>query len=310
MSIDSKRLDIICFGALNLDRLFLVDRIAGAGEESVILDVKEFPGGSAANTAVGLARLGLKVGYIGKVAEDPEGRLLLNSLRVEGVDTAGVIRSRGGRSGVVMGYIDKSGERALYVNPGVNDLIEFSEVNLEYASKAGLIHLTSFNGEKPLEAQKNMVKALPDVKVTLDPGDIYAHKGLRALKPIIERCYAFLPNEEELRLLTGEDYLEGSRIILEEGVRIVAVKLGERGCYITDGVESHLIKPFRVDVTDTTGAGDAFNAGFLYGLVRGKPLEKCGLLGNFVASRCIMRVGARDGLPRIGELPPNLREDC
>jgi len=101
--------------------------------------------------------------------------------------------------------------------------------------------------------------------------------------------------------------VEGAKFLIDEGVDVVAVKLGGRGCYVTDGTEEHFIKPYIVDVVDTTGAGDAFNAGFLYGLVRNKTLKMCGLLGNYTASRCIMKAGARNGLPRLRELPSRFR---
>ncbi|MFQ6074937.1 MAG: carbohydrate kinase family protein, partial [Candidatus Bathyarchaeia archaeon] len=129
-------LDTIGFGALNLDRLYRVDKIAKGGEESFVMDSLECPGGSAANTVVGMARLGLRVGYIGKLARDREGEILLNDLRNEGVDTRGIVISSEGRSGVVMGYVSRGGERALYVDPGVNDTLGFEEVDLEYANSA------------------------------------------------------------------------------------------------------------------------------------------------------------------------------
>ena len=118
----------------------------------------------------------------------------------------------------------------------------------------------------------------------------------------MRRCYFFSPNENELKLLTGKEYREGSKVLLKEGAKIVAVKLGKKGCYVTDGKESHLIEPFEVEVVDTTGAGDAFCAGFLYGLIKGKDLYECGKLGNFVASKCITKIGARDGLPKLSDL--------
>ena len=111
-----------------------------------------------------------------------------------------------------------------------------------------------------------------------------------------------LPNEIEINQLTGEDYQDGAKIFLKLGAELVAVKLGERGCYVTDGKESHLIEAYNVDVVDTTGAGDAFDAGFIYGLVKGKDLYTCGMFGNFVASRCVSKMGARTGLPRLGDL--------
>ena len=295
-------LDVICFGALNMDKLYMVNRIAREEEESFIKSFKESPGGSAANTAVGLARLGLKTGYIGKVSYDREGKLLLGSFKKEGVDTSGVIISNEGRSGVVIGFVDEEGERALYVDPGVNDTIDFGEINLEYAGSAEFLHLTSFVGEKPFRAQKKLVEALPDIKVSLDPGELYARKGLEALKTIIGRTFVALLNENEMRLLTGKSYREGSKALLNMGINVVAVKLGRVGCYVTDGKEAHLVAPYKVKVMDTTGAGDAFCAGFLYGLIKDKELYECGKLGNFVASRCIMEMGAREGLPKLSDL--------
>jgi ribokinase len=294
--------DVVGFGALNVDKLYKVNKIAREEEESFVTNFEESPGGSAANTIVGLARLGLKTGYIGKVAQDCEGELLLKDFREENVDTGGIVISRQGRSGVVMGYIDLKGERALYVDPGVNDWLEFKEINLEYASCAKFLHLTSFVGEKPFEAQKNLVKTLSDVKVSFDPGALYASKSLTTLKPIIKRSFVMLPNEVELKLLTGKDYEAASKTLIKEGVGVVGVKLGERGCYVTDGKESHFVEPFEKKLVDTTGAGDAFCAGFLYGLIKGRDLCQCGKLGNFAAARCISKMGARTGLPKLSDL--------
>jgi ribokinase len=296
------RFDAVCFGALNMDRLHRVNRIAREEEESFIIGFNEKPGGSAANTAVGLARLGLKAGFIGKVAEDREGRLLLRGFEKENVDTGGVIVSEEGRSGVVMGYVDKNGDRALYVDPGVNDSLEFKDINLEYAESTRFLHLTSFVADTPFQAQRKLVKRLTDVKISFDPGELYARKGLNSLKPIIKRSFVMFPNENEVKLLTGQNYERGSKILLDEGANIVVVTLGSRGCFVTDGREAHLIKPYEVDVVDTTGAGDAFCAGFLYGLIKNKDLDECGRLGNFVASRCLQKVGAREGLPTISTL--------
>jgi ribokinase len=299
-----KSFDVVGFGALNVDKLFRVNKIAGAEEEGFITDFKEACGGSAANTIVGLARLGCKVGFIGKVAKDCEGKMLIEDFHREGVDTDGIIIAKRGRSGKVMGFVDEKGERALYVDPGVNDTIEFEEINKDYAFNTQFLHLTSFVGEKSFQTQKKLVSALPEnVKVSLDPGELYARKGFDALETIIRRTFVLMPNQNELKLLTGaSNYGEGAKILLKKGIKIVAVKLGSRGCYVADGRENHLINAFKVKVVDTTGAGDAFCAGFLYGLIKGKSLYECGRLGNFAASRCIMKMGARTGLPRLKDL--------
>lgn len=296
------KFDIIGFGALNVDKLYKVNKIAREDEESFILDFQEKPGGSAANTTFGLARLGLKTGYIGKVANDPEGKLLLKDFQRQKVDTNGIIIAPSERSGVVTGYVDSNGQRALYVDPGVNDTLEFKEISLEYASDVEFLHLTSFVGEKPFKAQNRLVKELPEIKVSLDPGEIYARKGLSTLKTLVKRSFVVFPNKNEVWMLTGKGMKDGSRILIEEGAGIVAVKLGGKGCYVTDGKESFQVKSYPTKVVDTTGAGDAFCAGFLYGLIKDKDLYTCAKLGNFVASHCITKTGARTGLPKLSEL--------
>jgi ribokinase len=298
------RFDVVGFGALNVDKLFKVDRIAGAEEESHISGHSETCGGSAANTVVGLARLGCKVGFVGKVAGDREGRLLLADFEREGVDTTGVIRVGQGDSGEVLGFVDEKGERALYIDSGVNDTIEAEAIEADYVSQARFLHLASFVGEKSIQTQKKLLKTLPtNVKVSFDPGAIYARKGFAALEPIFRRCYVAMPNAMELKQLTGEaDYRQGADFLLAKGVKIVVVKLGADGCYVTDGHEQRHIEAFKVKAVDTTGAGDAFCAGFLYGLLHDKKLFECGRLGNFVASRCVTKMGARAGLPYAADL--------
>jgi len=299
-----KRFDVVGFGALNVDKLFKVNKIAEAEEESFIENCVEACGGSAANTTVALARLTCKVGFVGKVGCDREGDLLLKDFHKEGVDTKGVIRAERGKSGSVMGFVDKDGARALCIDSGVNDTIKLGEVNTAYVSQARFLHLTSFVGETSFRTQKKLLNALPEtVNVSFDPGALYARRGLAQLEPIIKKSYVLMPNVVELELLTGKvDYCKGADALIGKGVKIVAVKLGGDGCYVTDGRERHLIEAFKVKVVDTTGGGDAFCAGFLYGLLNNKSLYECGRLGNFVASRCTMKMGARTGLPFAKDL--------
>ena len=298
------RFDVVGFGALNVDMLFKVNRLARAEEESFIEDYTEACGGSAANAIVGLARLGCKTGFIGKVANDMEGKLQLKCFRAEGVDTKGIIRTEKGKSGSVLGFVDKKGARALYINSGVNDTIKFEEIEPNYASKAKFLHLTSFVGDESFQTQKRLLTILSsDVKLSFDPGAVYARRGYSALEPIIRRTYVLMPNSFELEQLTGEsDYCKGADFMIGRGVKIVAVKLGSAGCYVTDGRERLRIEPFKVKVVDTTGAGDAFCAGFLYGLIKNRSLSECGRTANFVASRCVMQMGARASLPHDEDL--------
>ncbi|MEM2122054.1 MAG: carbohydrate kinase family protein [Candidatus Bathyarchaeia archaeon] len=300
--------DVIGFGALNLDKVYLVNRIAGSGEESFITGYNESCGGSAANTVTALAKLGLSTGYVGKVADDREGHLLLKDFRENLVDVRGIAVAGKGRSGVVMAFVDPEGERALYVDPGVNDTLTRGDVDVGYASSTKLIHLTSFVGDEPLKAQIELLEGLGDrIIVSLDPGEIYARRK-EAIRPLLERTEILLLNEVETRILTGLGFEHGAEKLLNLGPKMVVVKLGSRGCYAMDGVQSLHVGAFKTRVVDTTGAGDAFNAGFIYGTLKGLSLEARLKLACFTASKCIGEVGARRGLPSKEEVEAILRE--
>ncbi len=295
-------MDAIGFGALNLDKIYLVDKIPKAEEEGYVKDLQLHPGGSAANTIVGLARLGLKTAYIGKVGSDEDGRILLEDLKREGVDTKCVIRAEG-RSGSALILVDESGNRAILVDPGVNDTIRFEEIDLDYVKRFKLLHLTSFickNGYDSFISQKKIVREVD--RVSFDPGAVYAERGLKEMEDILKYTTVFLPNRTEIEMLFGLDYKDAVEECIGMGIEVVAIKMGSEGCYIRKGDREYFVKSFKVNVVDTTGAGDAFNAGFLYGYLKGKDVEECGKLGNLIASYCIQKVGAREGLPRIDDL--------
>ncbi|MCL7476009.1 MAG: carbohydrate kinase family protein [Methanosarcinales archaeon] len=330
---------VVGFGALNLDRIYYVDRIVRPDEEGFISSVENHPGGSAANTIVGLSRLGIATGYVGKVADDEAGRLLLDDLASEGVNTRGV-RISSGRSGECLIMVDGQGERGILVDPGVNDTITIADVEMgigthpemsidmhakinidismgmnagsgmELMNNAGLIHFTSFvcrASDTSFETQKQ-VAARTKAGITFDPGTLYAERGLEALIEFIRRARVVLPNDHELELMTGcRDVRDGAYMLIEAGAQWVAVKMGSRGCYVTDGTLSIELQPHKVDVVDTTGAGDAFNAGFIFGMLKGKDIETCGRMGTITASISIGHRGARGGLPSRDELDAVIR---
>lgn len=294
-------LDAIGFGALNFDRLYSVDRIAGKGEQIPINEVREASGGSAANTIAGLARLGITTGFVGAVGDDAEGRKILQDFRADGVDTKGIVGMKR-RTGIVIGFVDRSGERTLYPYPGVNSEISIDDIDFNYMRNTKILHLSSFVDRKQFEIQKKVVKKLPEnVKVSFSPG-IYAEKKLGELLPIIKRSYIIFLNRDEIENLTNKNYKKGSEELIEGDAGIIAVTLGKKGCYVQNKKNSYVIPAYKTKVVDTTGAGDAFAAGFLYGILSGKNLQDSGRLGNYLASCCIRKFGARDGLPSRKEI--------
>jgi ribokinase len=295
-----KDFDVVGFGALNMDQLHMVDQLAGADEESFITGFTESCGGSAANTLIGISRLGLKTGFIGKVSSDREGKLLLNNLIHEKVDTEGIIISSHGRSGRVMGFVDKTGQRSLYVDAGVNDSLSISDLDLSYLINTKILHLTSFVGDS-FKAQQDLISEIHDkIKISFDPGRIYAERGFDFLKHLLNRTDILLINEAELELLLRNEFIsysQGAKSLLEYGIDTVVVKRGEKGSYALNEEFEVSLPCFEAKCIDSTGAGDSFNAGFLYAFQKKYNLVESCKFGNYVAAKCVECSGATAGLP-------------
>ncbi len=114
---------------------------------------------------------------------------------------------------------------------------------------------------------------------------------------LLRRQRSFFLNRDEIEMLTGHSYRDGAKMLNEIGAAVVVVTLGGDGCYIRTPDAETVVPGYAAKVVDTTGAGDAFCAGFLCGRLSGRPLDECGRMGNRVAARCIEAVGARTGLP-------------
>jgi len=295
----SGNLEVIGLGALNYDVLYAVERIAKGGEEVGITDVKKAPGGSAANTIVALARLGVDAGFVGTVGNDEEGERILEDLGKEGVETR--IKKRDGYTGAAVAFVDARGERALYILPGVNDRLCTDDIDREFVNHAKFLHTSSFVNREQLEMQRELAKRIynTETKLSFSPGMLCFKYELDDLSELIERSEVVFISADELKsVIKGTDYEKGAELLLNAGARIVCVTLGGKGSYVADSTgESHLIDAYPTDVVDTTGAGDAFAAGFLFGLLRDKSLYESGKTGNFVASFCIREYGGRKGLP-------------
>jgi ribokinase len=289
--------EVIGFGALNCDRICRVDDLALPGREIGVVSATKQPGGSAANTIVGLARLGVRTGFLGTVGNDREGSQLLEDLRREGVDVHGITISEGD-TGSALIFVDLRGERAIYVLPSVNDA--FFTANHDYAQQAEILHISSFMGIDQFHMQIAYVRHLQRsrTKISFSPGSIYVKLGLDQLKPLIERTFTLFLNKEEAQHLTGSARVEDAATLLDLGAKIIAVTLGDAGSYVATRSESLYVAPYESQIADTVGAGDAFAAGFLYGQLTGKDLLESGLYGNFMASKSVAQLGGRKGLLR------------
>ena len=320
-------LEVAGLGALNIDHLHCVERILDDGE-AVIRETVSSTGGSAANTIYGLAKLGVNTGFAGVVGDDAEGKMLLGDFQKVGVDISQIRVKYGAKTGSVLCLSDDLGKRSLYVSPGVNNRLTMDDLDLNYMNQAKIIHLSSFAGDRQLKVSLDLVNKLDSsVKVSFAPGTLYVTKGLKVLSPVLNRTYILFLNRHEMQQLTEKDVIAGAERCLEQGCHIVAITLGKglklelgkgasrrtvtAACYIRDAQAEYIVEPSSQDTAsqvDTTGAGDAFAAGFLYGLLKEKGLRECGRLGNTVAQLSVSRLGARAGLPNLNQLTQRYQE--
>ncbi len=299
--------EVVGLGALNIDKVYKVERIANPGEEVFIIDEHISPGGSAANTIYALAKFGVKSGFIGIVGNDYYSNLIIEEFKKVGVDTSKIKRVNG-KCGEVICLVDKSGERCLYVNPGVNNLLEINDDDIEYINKAKILHMSSFVSNKQLEEKKRILKRIR-AKISFAPGHVYVEKGLKEIYDILERTHILFLNKSEAEKLTGRNYREAAKSLLNIGPEIVVITLGSEGCYVLTEKEEFYSPAFNVKPVDTTGAGDAFAAGFLFGIIKGYDLKTSARIANKVASLCIQKYGAREGIPSKEELEKFFRDE-
>jgi len=304
---------VIGFGALNMDYLYRVKQTVLDGE--VPIDhIKAAPGGSAANTIYGLAKLGVRTGFVGAIGNDEQGETCLKELQDIGVDTTYIRIKKGKKTGLALCISDELGRRAIYVLPGANSLLNYRDIDVNYLSQAEIIHFSSFVDEQQFNIQAELLEKLSgSVKISFAPGMLYAAKGMRVLSPLLRKSDILFINKDELEKLTGEDFMSGAKKCLKQGCQILVVTLGrgltlEPGKVIT-GYICDKDHEYKVEAAvdfggqpDSTGAGDAFAAGFLFGLVKQRKLDECGRLGDTMAHFAMREVGARQGLPNLHTL--------
>ncbi|AMD17170.1 ribokinase [Methanobrevibacter sp. YE315] len=296
--------EIIGFGALNVDKLYSVENIAGKDEESFIKSKTDTPGGSAANTIIGLSRLGCSTSIIGKIAEDDDGDLIEYNLAINGVYSNNLIYSETGSTGKCLGFVDADGERCLYIDPGVNDEIKIDEINPLNIMRCKIMHYTSFVGDSFKTQIELLEKLSKDTVLSFDPGMLYVQKGFNEIKPILERTDILLINEPELRLLCNNNEASLKELaigFLDLGIETVVVKQGSKGVFAMNNSTDCFVEAYECDVVDTTGAGDSFNSGFLYSYLNDFDLEKSCKIGNWVASKSIEGFGM-DKFPSLKDL--------
>ncbi|HUL62470.1 MAG TPA: carbohydrate kinase family protein [Methanocella sp.] len=288
---------IATIGDVNVDLIARIDRMPDVGKQVITRDFQTHGGGCSANFAMQCARLGMSVQLFGKVGDDVFGRYVLVELDDNGVDTKNVLltdRKTGVTVAMVTGaersFVTFRGENASY---GIND-IDLTKI------EADVVHLPSYfllDGLRYDYAHLIDLLHGAGIQVSFDTG--WDPRGFRKeevdpLFDIIPKVDIFLPNIDEARKILGNEGLtppEAARIFRDMGTKIVVIKMGKDGCYVTDGKTAEQVPAFHVKAVDTTGAGDTFMAGFIATYVHGRSLHDCAVFGAATAALKVGGVG-------------------
>ena len=295
--------DVIGVGQSSLDRVCLLAAPAPPGGKVALLDSRDLPGGQIATAMLACARLGLRAAFVGSVGDDPAADVVLAPLALSGVDLRGVKRVAHARTRSATVLVDaRSGERTILGFRDPRLALAPADLASGPIERAGCLHLDAVDLEASCFAAELAQRACVPVLLDADASVPGLEKLLARVDfPIVSRALAeAIGGRGGLRAALGE--------LCALGARLAVVTLGEHGALARLGERVIESPAFRVDVRDTTGAGDVFHAAFAWGLLEGLPAEPILRAANAAAAMSCRALGAQGGLPTRAELEAFLRE--
>ncbi|MER6143949.1 ribokinase [Streptomyces sparsogenes] len=300
--------DLLVVGSANADLVIGVDRRPAAGETVLGSDLAVHPGGKGANQAVAAARLGARTALLARVGDDAHGRLLLDSQRAAGVDTAGVLVG-GAPTGVALITVDPSGDNSIVVSPGANARLSPDDVRAA-ADLLASARVVSVQLEIPPATVAAVAEAVRTAGGDAGPRLVLNPSPPAALPAeVLAACDPLVLNEHEARFLLGEDPAgreeapeAWAAALLARGPRSVVVTLGAGGALVADRDRTVLVPSLPVEAVDTTGAGDAFTGALGWRLGVGDDLETAVRFAVRVGAAAVTRAGAQESFPTAEEV--------
>lgn len=277
-------------GSMQLVDQDFVRKITAASEK---FDRHQSSGGSAANTIHGLARLGVESGFIGKVGQDELGDFFFKDMKESHIDPK--LMKSNTDSGRAVALISPDSERtfATFLGAAIDLLPE--DLHKELFDGYKYLHVEGYLVQNhDLLTRASQLARENNMKISLDLASYnVVEDNLEFLKTYIKDYVDIIfANEEEAKAFTGLEPEEALHELAKHA-EIAVVKIGKEGSMIKQGDAVYTVKPIKASPVDTTGAGDAYAAGFLYGLVNDYSLDKCGQIGSILAGKVIEVVGAK-----------------
>ncbi|MBI5951074.1 MAG: carbohydrate kinase family protein [Chloroflexi bacterium] len=295
--------DLLVAGEINPDLILSGNVIPEFGQVEKLVDSASLAiGSSSAIFACGAARLGLKVAFIGVCSDDVFGRFMLDEMQKRGVDISNVIVRPDGQTGLSV-ILNDHADRAILTYLGLMVELQASEIPDSLLSQARHLHVASYFLQTKLQPDlPNLFRRARSLGLTtsLDTNYDPSEKWL-GFDELLSVTNVFLPNETEAKSLTAAENVDEAAIRLGRKVEVAAIKLGAAGALGVTSSQKTKTDSIPVKVVDTVGAGDSFDAGFIYGYLQGWPLEKSLRLGVVCGGLSTRQTGGTNGQPTLNE---------
>lgn len=289
---------VLAVGDVNIDIVFSgLTNLPLAEQEALAQELDIVVGGQTGTIARAMSRLGLAVTFIGRVGDDAYGRKAVHELKQAGIDVSGIVVDPSLSTGATV-VLSTANERAFATYLGSISQVCRSDVKPEFISNAHHLHVGSYYLQTTL--RPSMQDLLREAKgqnlsTSMDPGWDPFNEWGNDIFEVLRYVDVFLPNKVEAMSITRKTAPEKALEVLAAYASTVVIKMGEEGCLAADKEATLCCPGFRVSVLDVTSAGDVFNAGFLYGFLRGWSLKETATFANACGAISISKV-ASDGI--------------
>jgi ribokinase len=301
---------LVVLGSVNADHVLQVASFPRPGETLHGHSYSVIPGGKGANQAVAAARLGADIAFIASVGDDSFGHQMIEAFKIDGINTQAVMIEENTPTGIAMIQVAATGENSICISAEANARLTADRIaphhGLIEAADTLLMQLET--PIKTIEKAAQIAKAA-GTKVVLNPAP--AHQLSDDLLQLVDMI---TPNETEAELLTGIEVTDmtsaqqAADALHAKGIETVMITLGSKGVWISQDGKGRQVEGFRVQATDTTGAGDTFNGAFLTGLQSGRKLDDAIKFAHAAAAISVTRMGAQTSIPSITEVERFLLE--
>jgi sugar/nucleoside kinase (ribokinase family) len=293
--------DILVAGEINPDLILTGDVIPAFDQTEKLVDSAALTiGSSSAIFACGAAKLGLKVAFVGVCGDDLFGHFMLDEMQTRGVDVSNVIVRTEGVTGLSV-ILNRGTDRAILTHAGLIPALRASDISEALLQNARHLHVASYFLQTNLQPDlAGLFRRAGSLGLTtsLDP-NYDPSEAWMGFSELLSVTNVFLPNEKEALSLSGEPDLDRAADRLGSNVQTLAIKLGPQGALGVGHGEKRRVHSIPVEVTDTVGAGDSFDAGFLYGYLHGWSLERSLQLGCVCGALSAQAAGGTDGQPTL-----------